>query len=330
MTATLVETRMLPSFVQGHWWEAADGIPTRDASTGEVLALVGSDGIDLAGAIDYARTVGQKSLGSLTFHQRALLLKGLAGALTEAKAELNRISASTGATSRDSMVDVDGGIGVLFTYGSKGRRELPNTRTRIVDGVAENLSRDGSFGGQHVYERIPGVAFQVNAFNFPVWGMLEKFAPAFLAGVPSIVKPATPTAILTEAAVRVMVESGLLPEGSLQLVCGGARTLLDHLDVRDHVSFTGSASTAASLAVHRNVISRGVSLTVETDSLNAAILGPDVTPDAPEFAAFVASVVTEMTAKTGQKCTSIRRVIVPCRDDGRRSSRRSASASTHG
>ncbi|MDJ0336331.1 phenylacetic acid degradation bifunctional protein PaaZ [Salinibacterium sp. G-O1] len=302
---------MLPSYVQGHWWEGTEGTPTRDASTGEVLALVGSDGIDLAGAIDYARTVGQKSLGALTFHERALLLKALAGALTEAKAELYRISAGTGATSRDSMVDVDGGIGVLFTYGSKGRRELPNVHTRIVDGNAENLSRDGSFGGQHVYERIPGVAFQVNAFNFPVWGMLEKFAPAFLAGVPSIVKPATPTAILTEAAVRVMVESGLLPEGSLQLVCGGARTLLDLLDMRDHVSFTGSASTAASLAVHRNVISRGVSLTVETDSLNAAILGPDVTPDAPEFAAFVASVVTEVTSKAGQKCTSIRRIIVP-------------------
>ncbi|MGV8896936.1 MAG: phenylacetic acid degradation bifunctional protein PaaZ [Rhodoglobus sp.] len=311
MTATLVDTRILPSYVQGEWWEGTEGTPTRDASTGEVLALVGSDGIDLAGAIDYARTLGQKSLGALTFHERALMLKALAGALTEAKEELYRISAATGATSHDSMVDIDGGIGVLFTYGSKGRRELPNVRTRIVDGSAENLSRDGSFGGQHVYERIPGVAFQVNAFNFPVWGMLEKFAPAFLAGVPSIVKPATPTAILTEAAVRVMVESGLLPEGSLQLVCGGARTLLDLLDVRDHVSFTGSASTAASLAVHRNVISRGVTLTMETDSLNAAILGPDVTADAPEFAAFVASVVTEMTSKAGQKCTSIRRVIVP-------------------
>ncbi|WP_341952969.1 phenylacetic acid degradation bifunctional protein PaaZ [Salinibacterium sp. TMP30] len=311
MTATLVETRVLPSYVQGSWWESADGIPIRDASTGEVLALVGSEGIDLAGAIDFARTIGQKSLGQLTFHERALILKSLAGALTEAKDELYRVSASTGATSRDSMVDVDGGIGVLFTYGSKGRRDLPNVHTRIVDGTAENLARDGSFGGQHVYERIPGVAFQVNAFNFPVWGMLEKFAPAFLAGVPSIVKPASPTATLTEAAVRVMVESGLLPEGSLQLVCGGARNLLDLLDVRDHVSFTGSASTAASFAVHRNVISRGLGLTIETDSLNAAILGPDVTIDAPEFAAFVASVVSEMMAKAGQKCTSIRRVIVP-------------------
>jgi len=311
MTSTMTDTRVLPSYVLGDWWDPQTGTPTRDASTGEVLALVGSDGIDLAGAVDYARTVGQHSLGELTFHQRALLLKSLAVALTAAKDDLYAVSGRTGATRRDSLVDVDGGIGVLFTYSSKGRRELPNTRTRIVDGPAENLSKDGSFGGQHVYERIPGVAVQVNAFNFPVWGMLEKFAPAFLAGVPTIVKPATPTALLTEAAVRVMVDSGLLPAGSLQLVCGGARDLLDLLDVRDHVAFTGSASTAQSLAVHSNVIRRGLTITCETDSLNAAILGPDVTPDAPEFAAFVASVVAEMTSKAGQKCTSIRRVIVP-------------------
>jgi oxepin-CoA hydrolase/3-oxo-5,6-dehydrosuberyl-CoA semialdehyde dehydrogenase len=310
MTPTLTDTRVLPSYIKGVWWDAPTGTPTRDASTGEVLALVGSDGIDLAGAIDYARTLGQYSLGELTFHQRALVLKALAQALTAVKEELYAVSDRTGATRRDSLVDVDGGIGVLFTYSSKGRRELPNTRTRIVDGAPEPLSRDGSFGGQHVYERIPGVAAQVNAFNFPVWGMLEKFAPAFLAGVPTIVKPATPTALLTEAAVRAMVDSGLLPEGSLQLVCGGARDLLDLLDVRDHVSFTGSASTAASFAVHPNVIRRGLGLTCETDSLNAAILGPDVAVDSPEFAEFVASVVAEMTSKAGQKCTSIRRVIV--------------------
>ena len=311
MTSTMIDTRVLPSYIKGGWWDAGTGTPTRDASTGEVLALVGSDGIDLAGAIEYARTAGQHSLGELTFHQRALVLKALAVALTAAKDELYAVSDATGATRRDSLVDIDGGIGVLFTYSSKGRRELPNTRTRIVDGPPEPLSKDGSFGGQHVYERIPGVAFQVNAFNFPVWGMLEKFAPAFLAGVPTIVKPATPTAILTEAAVRVMVDSGLLPEGSLQLVCGSARDLLDLLDVRDHVGFTGSATTAAAFAVHPNVIRRGLGLTCETDSLNAAILGPDVTPDAPEFAAFVASVVAEMTTKAGQKCTSIRRIIVP-------------------
>jgi oxepin-CoA hydrolase/3-oxo-5,6-dehydrosuberyl-CoA semialdehyde dehydrogenase len=311
VTKTAVDIQVLPSFVQSKWWRASTGSPIRDASTGEELALVGSEGLDLAGAIDYARTVGQQSLGALTFHQRALILKALGAALTEAKEDLYAVSDRTGATRRDSLVDVDGGIGVLFTYSSKGRRELPNTHTRIVDGGHENLSKDGSFGGQHVYERISGVSFQINAFNFPVWGMLEKFAPAFLAGVPSIVKPATPTAILTEAAVRVMVDSGLLPEGSLQLVCGGARDVLDLLDVRDHVSFTGSADTAAGLAMHPGIIRRGIRFTAEADSLNAAILGPDVTPAEPEFDAFVASVVSEMTTKAGQKCTSIRRIIVP-------------------
>ena len=311
MTMTAVDIEVLPSYVQGKWWKAESGSPIRDASTGEVLAFVGSDGLDLAGAVDYARTVGQRSLGELTFHQRALILKALGAALTEAKEELYVVSDSTGATRRDSLVDIDGGIGVLFTYSSKGRRELPNTHTRIVDGVHENLSKDGSFGGQHVYERISGVSFQINAFNFPVWGMLEKFAPAFLAGVPSIVKPASPTATLTEATVRVMVNSGLLPDGALQLVCGGARQALDLLDVRDHVSFTGSADTAAGLAVHPGIIRKGIGFTAEADSLNSAILGPDVTADEPEFDAFVASVVAEMTTKAGQKCTSIRRIIVP-------------------
>lgn len=310
MTTSVIDTRVLPSYLHGAWQEGTAGSPIRDASTGEVLALIGSDGLDLAGAVDYARTVGQASLGALTFHQRALVLKALAAHLQDAKDELYAVSDGTGATRRDSLVDIDGGIGVLFTYASKGRRELPND-IRIVDGAPENLARDGSFGGQHVYERLPGVAVQINAFNFPVWGMLEKFAPAFLAGVPSIVKPASPTAQLTEAAVRIMVDSGLLPEGSLQLVCGSARTLLDLLDVRDHVSFTGSASTAAQLAVHPSVISGGLGLTCETDSLNAAILGSDVTPEDPEFSAFVASIVTEMTTKAGQKCTSIRRIIVP-------------------
>ncbi|MDQ1562218.1 MAG: oxepin-CoA hydrolase / 3-oxo-5,6-dehydrosuberyl-CoA semialdehyde dehydrogenase, partial [Actinomycetota bacterium] len=310
MTTTTIDTRVLPSYVQGSWWEPRTGTPTRDASTGEVLALVSSEGLDLKGAVEYARTVGQATLGELTFHQRALRLKALATYLNALKEELYAVSDRTGATRRDSLVDVDGGIGVLFTYSSKGRRELPNTQI-IIDGDVENLAKDNSFGGQHVYQRLPGVAFQVNAFNFPVWGMLEKFAPAFLAGVPSIVKPATPTAFLTEAAVRIMVESGLLPDGSLQLVCGSVRGFLDDLDLRDAVGFTGAASTALALAGHPSVLSSGVRLTTETDSLNAAILGPDADPESPEFTAFVASIVTEMTSKAGQKCTAIRRVIVP-------------------
>jgi oxepin-CoA hydrolase/3-oxo-5,6-dehydrosuberyl-CoA semialdehyde dehydrogenase len=314
--ATPASPRTLQSYLQGEWQEpaagAAAGVPTLDASTGELVALVGSDGLDLAAAVDYARTAGQAALGRLTFHQRALILKALAQYLNsdEVKAGLYEVSARTGATRRDSLVDVDGGIGVLFTYSSKGRRELPNAFA-IADGAPENLARDGSFGGQHLYARIPGVAFQVNAFNFPVWGMLEKFAPAFLAGVPSIVKPATPTAFLTEAAVRAIVDSDLLPEGSLQLMSGSVHGFLDLLDVRDVVGFTGSASTASAFSGHDNVLTGGVGLTCETDSLNAAILGPDAVAGTPEFDAFVASVVTEMTVKAGQKCTSIRRVIVP-------------------
>ncbi len=220
------------------------------------------------------------------------------------------VSAQTGATRGDSMVDIDGGIGVLFTFSSKGRRELPNSNV-VVDGAPEILSKDGSFLGQHIYTRVPGVAVQINAFNFPVWGMLEKFAPAFIAGVPTIVKPATPTVYVAEAAVRMMVESGILPDGSLQLISGSARDLIDHLDYRDLVGFTGSASTANALRSHPNVVHGGVRFTGETDSLNAAILGPDAVVGTPEFDAYIKSLVTEMTVKAGQKCTSIRRAIVP-------------------
>ncbi|WP_120522904.1 phenylacetic acid degradation bifunctional protein PaaZ [Arthrobacter celericrescens] len=308
---TAVQT--VPSFVQGAWWapaSAAEGVPVRDASTGEVLAKVSTEGLDLAAVVDYGRTVGQRELGKLTFHQRALKLKELAQHLNTRREEFYDVSFKTGATKIDSMIDIDGGIGVLFTFGSKGRRELPNSQV-VVDGPMEVLSKDGSFAGEHIYTRIPGVAAQINAFNFPVWGMLEKFAPAFLAGVPTIAKPATPSGYLAAAVVRAIVESGILPEGSLQLVSGPARTLLDELDYRDLMAFTGSASTANSLKSHPNVVTGGVRFTSETDSLNAAILGPDALPGTPEFDAFVKSVVTEMTVKAGQKCTSIRRTIVP-------------------
>lgn len=303
---------VIPSYLMDEWWVPKDGQPTAilDASTGEQVAAANASGANLQAAIEHARTIGQASLGALTFHERALKLKELAQYLNGRREELYEVSAKTGATRGDSMIDIDGGIGVLFTFGSKGRRELPNSNI-IVDGAAEVLSKDGSFIGQHIYTRLPGVAVQINAFNFPVWGMLEKFAPAFLAGVPTIVKPATPTVYLAEAAVRAMVESGLLPAGSLQLVSGSARDLLDHLDYRDLVGFTGSASTANSLRAHPNVVHGGVRFTAETDSLNAAILGPDALVGSPEFDAYVKSLVTEMTAKAGQKCTSIRRAIVP-------------------
>ncbi|SDK98163.1 oxepin-CoA hydrolase / 3-oxo-5,6-dehydrosuberyl-CoA semialdehyde dehydrogenase [Cryobacterium psychrotolerans] len=316
---TVAPSTVVPSYVKDAWWSPAEGAKTQsvlDASTGAEVAKVSADGLDLAAVVEHGRTVGQASLGKLTFHQRALLLKQLAQYLGGVKEELYELSASTGATKRDSMVDIDGGIGVLFTLSSKGRREMPNSQV-YVDGDVEALSRDGSFSGQHIYTRIPGVACQINAFNFPVWGMLEKFAPAFIAGVPSIVKPATPTGYLTEAIVRHMLASGILPAGSLQFVSGSARDLIDHLDYRDLVGFTGSASTARALKSHPNIVHGGVRFTSETDSLNAAILGPDAVAGTPEFDAYVASVVTEMTSKAGQKCTSIRRVIVPAgmRDD---------------
>jgi len=310
-------TEILASYIKGGWWtpapssESGEGAAiVRDASTGEVVTAVSTAGLDLAGALDYARTVGQASLGGLTFHQRALLLKEFAQILTARKDELYALSSRTGATRNDSMVDIDGGIGVLFTYASKGRRELPNTQV-YVDGPAESLSKDGSFLARHIYSRLPGVAVQINAFNFPVWGSLEKFAPAFLAGVPSLVKPATPTGYLAEAFVRILVESGRLPEGSLQLVSGSVPALFENLRLGDLVAFTGSASTAERLRSSESVRTGGVRFTNETDSINASVLGEAATAGTPEFDAFVRGVVTEMTVKAGQKCTSIRRVIVP-------------------
>ncbi|UNK46611.1 phenylacetic acid degradation bifunctional protein PaaZ [Arthrobacter sulfonylureivorans] len=313
MTSTAVDVEIVPSYIQDAWWTPAgdvSGTEVRDASTGDLLARVSTDGLDLAAAVEHGRTVGQASLGRLTFHQRALKLKELAQYLNARREVLYEVSHRTGATKIDNMIDIDGGIGVLFTFGSKGRRELPNSQI-VVDGPAEVLAKDGSFMGQHIYTRIPGVAVQINAFNFPVWGMLEKLAPAFIAGVPTIVKPATPTGYVAAAAVKLIIESNILPAGSLQLISGSARDLLDHLDYRDAVAFTGSASTANLLKSHPNVAQGGIRFTAEADSLNAAILGPDAVPGTPEFDAYIKSLVTEMTAKAGQKCTSIRRAIVP-------------------
>ncbi|MGJ0390592.1 phenylacetic acid degradation bifunctional protein PaaZ [Microbacterium sp. CGR1] len=306
-------TEYLPSYVQGEWWTPsapARSAEVLDASTGDVVTLVSSEGLDLAGALEHARTTGQKSLGALTFHQRAVLLKQFALALTERKDELYALSSRTGATKNDSWVDIDGGIGVLFSYSGKGRRELPNSHVH-VDGPVEPLSKDGSFLGRHVYTTLPGVAVQINAFNFPVWGSLEKFAPAFLAGMPTVVKPATPTGYLAEAMVRILVESGLLPGGSLQLVSGSVPDLFENLRLGDIVGFTGSASTAESLKAHPAVQTGGVRFTAETDSINASVLGTDAVEGTPEFDAYVRQLVTEMTTKAGQKCTAIRRAIVP-------------------
>ncbi|MDY0910589.1 phenylacetic acid degradation bifunctional protein PaaZ [Microbacterium sp. CFBP9034] len=304
---------ILPSYVLGGWWTPADdsGASTvRDASTGEPVTRVSTAGLELGTVLEYARAVGQQSLGALTFHQRALLLKQFAVALTERKQELYELSKRAGSTVRDSLNDVDGGIGVLFTYSSKGRRELPNGQV-YLDGPVEPLSKDGSFLGRHVYTRLPGVAVQINAFNFPMWGSLEKFAPAFLAGVPTVVKPATPTSYVAEAWVRILVETGLLPEGSLQLISGSVPGLFEHLRLGDLVGFTGSASTAERLRAHESVQTGGVRFTNETDSINASVLGPDAVPGTPEFDAYVKQLMSELTTKAGQKCTAIRRAIVP-------------------
>ena len=302
---------LLRSYVGGHWHTpTAEGAPLHDAVTGEEVARVSSAGIDMAAALDHGRRTGGPALREMTFHQRAALLKTLALHLTEHKDELYALSARTGATQRDSLIDVDGGIGVLFAYSGKGRREMPNAKV-YVDGAVEPLGKGGTFLGQHIMTPLHGVAVQINAFNFPVWGPLEKFAPAFVAGVPSLIKPASQTAYLTARLVELIVESGLLPEGSVQLVCGSAGDLLDHLTPQDLVAFTGSASTAQRLRTHDAVVRHAVRFNAEADSLNCSILGPDARPGTPEFDLYVKQLVTEMTAKAGQKCTAIRRALVP-------------------
>jgi oxepin-CoA hydrolase/3-oxo-5,6-dehydrosuberyl-CoA semialdehyde dehydrogenase len=301
----------LRSYVNGSWVSpAAEGTPLLDAVTGEQVTTISSAGIDMRAALDYGRGVGGRALRELTFHQRAAMLKALGLFLREHRPELYELSARTGATLFDSKFDVDGGIGVLASYASKGRRELPDD-TILLDGDAEQLGRGGQFLGQHILTPLRGVAVQVNAFNFPAWGPLEKFAPAFLAGVPSLVKPASSTAYLTARLVELIVGSGLLPAGSLQLICGSVGDLFDHLTDQDLLSFTGSASTAQRLRTNPTVVARSVRFNAEADSLNCSILGPDATPGTPEFDLYVKQLVTEMTVKAGQKCTAIRRALVP-------------------
>lgn len=302
---------VLRSYVEGAWFTpAGEGQAVFDAVTGDPVAEVSSAGIDMAAALAYGRRVGGPALRELTFHQRATLLKSLASSLREHRDELYDLSARTGATRGDARFDVDGGIGALLSYASKAKRELPND-TVYVEGPVEPLGKGGTFVGQHILTARPGVAVQINAFNFPVWGPLEKFAPAFVAGVPTLLKPATPTSYLTTRLVELMVGSSLLPEGSLQLVCGRAGDLLDHLEEQDMVLFTGSAATARSLRSHPVVVGRAVHFNAEADSLNCSVLGPDAAPGTPEFDLFVEQLVTEMTVKAGQKCTAIRRAIVP-------------------
>ncbi len=303
---------LLRSYLCDQWVTATDsGRELLDASTSQPVARWSQQPVDLAAAYHHARTVGGPALRRLTFTERAAILKQLAVYLTDRKeADYYPLSFATGATLFDSKFDVDGGIGVLFAYSSKGRRELPDS-TVYLDGAVEPASKDGSFVGQHIYTPRHGLALFINAFNFPVWGMLEKFAPAFLAGIPVVVKPAAQTAYLTERVFADMVGSQLLPPGAISLICATPDGLLDHLTGQDAVAFTGSATTARQLRQHPVVIRESVKFTAEADSLNCAILGPDAVAGEPEFDLFVRELVREMTVKAGQKCTAIRRAFVP-------------------
>jgi oxepin-CoA hydrolase/3-oxo-5,6-dehydrosuberyl-CoA semialdehyde dehydrogenase len=293
-------------------WVAGSGAGQllTSAVDGRSIASLTSDGLDFAAMLDYARSTGGRNLRRYTFHERAAMLKALAKFLGEHKKEFYALSTETGATRRDSWFDIDGGISTLFVFSSTGRREMPNDHV-YLDGPPEMLSKNGTFAAQHICTPRLGAAVHINAFNFPCWGMLEKLAPALLAGIPAIVKPASATAYLTELIVRRIVDSGILPDGAVQLICGHVGDLFDHLTSQDIVAFTGSKATAEKLQTHPRVIAESVHFTAETDSLNASILGPDATPGTPEFDLFVKEITREMISKAGQKCTAIRRVIAP-------------------
>jgi oxepin-CoA hydrolase/3-oxo-5,6-dehydrosuberyl-CoA semialdehyde dehydrogenase len=293
-------------------WVAGDGnlaeIPS--AIDGAPVAITGSAGLDFGAMLRHAREVGGPALRKLTFHERARMIKALGLAIMARKEELYELNYQTGATRKDGWIDIEGGAGTLFSFSSKGRRELPDAHM-LLDGQLEGLSKNGTFVGQHIYTPLQGAAVHINAFNFPVWGMLEKLAPTLLAGVPAIVKPASATAYLCEAAFKIMVEAEILPPGAIQLIVGGVGDLFDHLTGQDVVSFTGSASTALKLKSHPTVVRESVRFVAEQDSLNASLLGPDAAPDTPEFELFIKEVATEMTVKAGQKCTAIRRAMAP-------------------
>jgi oxepin-CoA hydrolase/3-oxo-5,6-dehydrosuberyl-CoA semialdehyde dehydrogenase len=306
-----MKTLKLLNYAQDQWYGAEGGLaPVESAVTGEVVAETGSGGLDFKAMLDHARQIGGPALRRLTFHERAHMLKALANAIMARKEELYELSYETGATRTDGWIDIEGGAGTLFSFSSKGRRELPNSRI-LIDGAVEPLSKGGSFVGQHVFTSLQGVAVHINAFNFPVWGMLEKLGPTLLAGVPAIVKPASATGYLAEAAFRIMIEADVLPPGALQLVMGGVGDLLDHLTLQDVVSFTGSAQTAMKLQTHPVIARESVRFIAERDSLNASILGPDSAPGTPEFDLFIKEIAREMTVKAGQKCTAIRRAMAP-------------------
>jgi len=300
----------LQSYLSGQWVEGQGaGVEVFNAVNGESVGEVSSTGANFKAALEYGREKGGRALRAMTFHERANMLKALGQHLMSKKEDFYRVSAWTGATRADSWVDIEGGVGTVFTYASLARREFAN-ETFMVEGPAEKLSKNGTFIGRHILVPKEGVSVHINAFNFPCWGMLEKIAPSLIAGVPVIVKPATASCYLTEVMVKEIVASGILPDGAIQLICGSVGDLLDHLNEQDVVTFTGSASTGQMLKTHPNIVANSIPFTMEADSLNCSILGENVEPGSPEFDLFVKGVAAEMTVKAGQKCTAIRRTIV--------------------
>ncbi|MBV9989619.1 MAG: phenylacetic acid degradation bifunctional protein PaaZ [Chitinophagaceae bacterium] len=298
------------NYVTGRWIKGdGDGQVLFNAITGEPVARASTKGLDFAAILNYARETGNPALRKMSFHERGLMLRSLALYLREHLEEFYQISYRTGATRADSWVDIEGGIGNLFSYASL-RRKFPDT-PYCLDGEHHQLGKANTFMGHHLLIPKEGVAVHINAFNFPVWGMLEKIAVNLLAGVPAVVKPATITSFLTESVVRRIDASGILPKGALQLICGSAGDLLDHVTAQDVVSFTGSASTGLMLKSGKNILEQNVPFTMEADSLNCIVLGEDVTPGMPEWDIFIKEVRKEMTTKCGQKCTAIRRIFVP-------------------
>ncbi len=301
---------ILHNYACGQWVAGADkGQELFNAITGDIVATTSSKGLDFAKMCEYARTVGGPKLRKMTFQERGMMLKALAIHLQNKKEDFYKVSWATGATRADSWVDIEGGIGNLFAYASL-RRQFPN-ETYCYDGDVARLSKNNTFIGHHICVPKEGVAIHINAFNFPVWGMLEKVAVNWLAGVPAIVKPATVTSFLTEAVVKEIIASKILPEGALQLICGSANGILDHVMNQDVVTFTGSASTGKMLKAHPRLLEESVHFNMEADSLNCCVLGSDVTTAMPEFDIFIKEVAREITTKAGQKCTAVRRIIVP-------------------
>lgn len=306
-----MSTSTIAHYIEGIWHvpKSTDSTPLVHAINGQVVAHVGNESLDFESILNYGRNVGNPNLRRLTFQQRGLMLKRLALHLLKQKEAFYQASWATGATRTDAWIDIEGGIGNLFSYASL-RRQFGD-QPFALDGDYISLSKNGTFGAQHLLTPKEGVAVHINAYNFPVWGMLEKVAVNWLAGMPAVVKPASATSFLTAVVAKEIINSGILPEGALQLICGPGRTMLDHVDERDVVTFTGSASTGLKLKSHPNLLANAVPFNMEADSLNSAVLGQHVTPGDPEFELFIQEVRKEMTVKAGQKCTAVRRVFVP-------------------